>query len=135
MVELRSCRYCLVCLLTVEDMIDRQNDRRHVAWELETTGFAWSDQITVLGFWFPGGHTELIVNTNGEVLSPDNVEAQLEDVSGGVSVSVTVADDESAFLEAMQQVLFDRIDTQYNRRTAYNAESWKSGFDLLVYLY
>ena len=111
-------------------MIDRQNDRRHVAWDLETTGFAWSDQITVSGFWFPGGHTELIVNTDGEVLSTADVEAELEDVSGGVSVSVTVADDEPALLEAIQQVLFDRFDTPHNRLVAYNAESWKNGFDL-----
>lgn len=84
-------------------MIDRQNDRSRVAWDLETTGFGWDDEITVSGFWFPGGHTELIVNTGGRALSFDEVEAQIEEVSGGVSVSVTVADDEPALLEAMQR--------------------------------
>lgn len=75
------------------DMIERQNDRRHVAWDLETTGFGWDDEITVSGFWFPGGHTELIVNTGGEALGCGDVEDELEEVSGGVSVSVTVTDD------------------------------------------
>lgn len=82
------------------------------------------------GFWFPSGQTELIVNTDGTVLSTDDVEVQLADVSGGVSVSATVADDEPALLEAMQRVLFDRFDAQYNRLVALNAEAWKSGFDL-----
>jgi len=101
-----------------------------VAWGLETTGFAWGDRITVSGFWFPGSHAELIVNTGGASLSTAEAEARIEDVSGGVSVSVTVADDEAALLKAMQQILFDRFDTQYNRLIAFNAESWKSGFDL-----
>jgi hypothetical protein len=100
-----------------------------VAWDLETTGFAWSDRITVSGFWFPGGHTELIINTGGDTLETARVQEQLEDVSG-VSVSVTVADDEPALLEAIQQIVFDRFDRQYNRLVAFNAESWKSGFDL-----
>lgn len=111
-------------------MIDRQNSRSHVAWDLETTGFACSDQITVSGFWFPGAHTELIINTDGETVESEDGECRLEDVSGGVSVTVTVAEDELALLEAMQQILFERFDKQYNRLIAFNAESWKSGFDL-----
>lgn len=29
----------------------------------------------------------------------------------------------------MQHIVFERFDKQYNRLTAYNAETWKSGFD------
>jgi len=111
-------------------MINRGQDRQQVAWDLETTGFAWSDQITVSGFWFPGPHTELVVNTDGCPRCAEGFEAKLEAVSGGVSVSVTVAEDEQALLEEMRQILFERFDKQYNRLVAYNAESWKSGFDL-----
>jgi hypothetical protein len=111
-------------------MIGRQQDRSHVAWDLETTGFAWSDQITVSGFWFPDGHAELIINTDGGVIEAEDAEARLETVSDGVSVEVTVADDEPALLEAMQHILFNRFDTNYNRLVAFNAESWQSGFDL-----
>lgn len=41
-----------------------------------------------------------------------------------------VADDEVALLEAMQRVVFDRFDRDYNRLVAFNAESWKGGLDL-----
>lgn len=111
-------------------MIDRKNDRDHVAWDIETTGFAWSDEITVIGFWFPGGHTELVVNTDGETFWPDHIRRALEETSGGVSVSVTGVESERELLESTREVLFDRFEREYNRLVAFNAESWKSGFDL-----
>lgn len=111
-------------------MLDRQQDRRQVAWDLETTGFGWNDKITVSGFWLPTGQAELIINTSGDNLDSTQAESYLEDVSSGVPVSVTVVDDERALLAEMQRVLFDRFDREYNRLVAYNAETWKSGFDL-----
>lgn len=110
-------------------MIDRQNDRRHVAWDLETTGFAWSDEITVSGLWFPSGTAELVVNTDGGTVDEHLVSEQLEELSGG-SVSVMMAETETALLETIQEVMFERFDRQYNRLVAFNAESWKRGFDL-----
>lgn len=111
-------------------MIDRDRDRKQVAWDIETTGFAWSDQITVSGFWLPNNTAELIINTNGTTLEQSTVERRLTDVSDGVSVSVTTATDENELLMAMQEILFERFDKQYNRLIAFNAESWKNGFDL-----
>lgn len=75
-------------------MIDRNNDRRHVSWDLETTGFAWDAQITVSGFWFPGGngHAELVVNTDGAAIDADQHETHLERVSDA-TVAITPADD------------------------------------------
>lgn len=109
-------------------MIDRHSDRSQVAWDLETTGFAWSDRITVSGFWFPGNSAELIINSDDD-LDTDLASDRLENRSGA-SISVTVATDEAALLEVMEHILFDRFDTNYNRLIAFNAESWKSGFDL-----
>lgn len=109
-------------------MIERQSDRSQVAWDLETTGFGWNDEITVSGFWFPGDYTELILNSS-EAPDPDLMSERLGDTSGA-SVSVTIAEDEPALLEAMQHILFDCFDKTYNRLVAFNAESWKSGFDL-----
>jgi len=45
-------------------MFGDENDRDHVAWDIETTGFAWEDKITVSAFWWPAGHADLLVNTN-----------------------------------------------------------------------
>jgi hypothetical protein len=113
-------------------MIDRDNDRKHVAWDIETTGFAWEDEITVSGFWFPGGTgtAELILNTNNTEVEADQYEAHLETVSGGVTVTVTPVPDETRLLKEIQQVVFDRFDREYARLIAFNASSWKGGFDL-----
>lgn len=112
-------------------MIDRKNNRQYIAWDLETTGFAWGDKITVTGFWFPGGggHAELIVNTGNTSIEPDQHETHLEQVSNA-TVTVTATDNEAALLESLQHVIFDRFDREYNRLTAFHADSWKGGFDL-----
>ena len=110
-------------------MIDRDTDRRHVAWAIETTGFDVTDQITVSGFWLPGGHAELVVNTDGDVLDKPTTESYLEDRSRE-TVSVAVVDDERAVLTTLRQQLFDRFDREYNRLIAFNGDTWKSGFDL-----
>jgi len=106
-------------------MIDRGQDRKQVAWDIETTGFAWSDQITVSGFWLPNNTAELIINTNGTTLDRSTVEKRLTDSSGGVSVAVTTATDEHELLRAMQKFLFERFDTQYNRLIAFNAARFR----------
>lgn len=113
-------------------MIDRVTGRQHIAWDIETTGFASQDAITAAGFWFPCGYAELIVNTEpiDSSLPRDACESQLADVSGGVSVTVTQATDESELLAAMRRIVFERFDRNYDRLVAFNAESWKNGFDL-----
>jgi hypothetical protein len=108
-------------------MIDSEHDRRHVAWDLETTGFAWDAVITVSGFWFPGAHAELVVNTDG--IDADHHETHLERVTDA-TVTITPTDDETALLEAIRRIVFDRFDREYNRLTAFHGESWQGGFDL-----
>jgi hypothetical protein len=109
-------------------MLDR-SDRAHVAWDIETTGFGWSEEITVSGFWYPGGHATLIVNAGGTPADAPSLEESLTETSGA-SVRVRVADDETGLLHAMGEEVFDRFDHDYNRLVAYNADSWKGGFDL-----
>lgn len=109
--------------------MDFQNDRSHVAWDIETTGFGWSEEITVSGFWFPDGHASLIVNAGSHKVDGQTIENRLRDVSRS-SVTVTVANDESALLHEMRVIVFEQFDRDYNRLVAYNAESWKGGFDL-----
>jgi hypothetical protein len=106
-----------------------KSDRDHVAWDIETTGFGWSEEITVSGFWFPGGHATLIVNAGPHSIDTQAFEQRLSEESGA-TVSLLVADDEVALLEAMQRVVFDRFDRDYDRLVAFNADSWKGGFAL-----
>ena len=109
-------------------MLDR-SDRNHVAWDIETTGFGWSAEITVSGFWYPGGHATLIVNAGGTPVDVAEIEAVLADASHA-DVRVRVADDETELLEGMAEEMFERFDKEYDRLVAYNADSWKGGFDL-----
>ena len=110
-------------------MRERQ-DREYVAWDIETTGFTWDDQITVSGFWLPHGQAILVLNTNGKQVDTGQLETGLESVNGGLPVIIHAESDEKALLERMARVVFNRFDREYNTLTAYNAESWKGGFDL-----
>lgn len=112
-------------------MINRDNARRHIAWDLETTGLAWTDEITVSGIWLPGdtGTADLVLNTGGAEVETDRFESRLTACSGA-TVNVTAAPDETDLLETMRQLLFRGFDREYCRLTAYNGDSWKGGFDL-----
>jgi len=100
-----------------------------VAWDIETTGFGWSAEITVAGFWYPGGHATLVVNAGPHAADANAIEASLVDASRA-SVRVCVADDEAGLLREIGQEVFERFDRDYDRLVAYNADSWKGGFDL-----
>jgi len=106
-----------------------KSDRGHVAWDIETTGFGWSEEITVSGFWFPGGHAVLLVNVGPHPVDAAAFERRLKEACGS-PVSLVVTDDERELLERMRRVVFERFDRDYDRLVAYNAESWKGGFDL-----
>lgn len=127
-VESSRCELCGVGVWVGPELYD-QRDRSHVAWDIETTGFGWAEEITVSGFWFPRGHGTLIINAGPYTIDQQRAEAQLAKTSNA-SVEVIVADDEPGLLRAMCRVIFDRFDRGYNRLVAYNAESWKGGFDL-----
>lgn len=111
-------------------MIGSSNDRSQVAWDIETTGFDWDDQITVTGFWFPTSHAELILQAPSGELTATTAASQITEHTRGLDVSVKVVESESGLLTAMQEVVFERFDREYNRLIAFNAESWNGGFDL-----
>lgn len=114
---------------TSDGMAD-YNSREHIAWDIETTGFAWDDRITVSGFWYPDGFADIIVNTGGEDFDASACEDRLTSQTGGIDVSIWPVEDEAKLLKRLHQTVFDRIDRQRNRLVAFNAESWKGGFDL-----
>jgi len=111
-------------------VIDRRNDRKNVAWDIETTGFNWNDEITVSGFWFPAGHATLLLNADANTTDSEDYENQLEAIRDGLSVRVHVCENEPDFLDTMHNVVFEQFDIEYNRLIAFNADSWQGGFDL-----
>lgn len=114
----------------VVGVIDRRSDRKHVAWDIETTGFGWNDEITVSGFWFPAGHATLLLNGTPDTADAAQLEQHLEDITGELSVDVRVCLSEAELLAEMQAVVFEQFDAEYNRLVAFNADSWQGGFDL-----
>lgn len=111
-------------------MIDRTNDRSHVAWDIETTGFSWDDQITIVGFWFPQNYATLLLNKDGHAAEVADFESRLEDLDDGLSVNIRPCQSEAALLDQIHDVVFHRIESNQNRLVAFNADSWKGGFDL-----
>lgn len=111
-------------------MLDRNNDRSHVAWDIETTGFNWNDEITVSGFWFPAGHATLLLNAEVTTIDSTEYEKRLEAIRDGLDVRVHVSEDEHDLLHAMHDVVFEDFESNYNRLIAFNADSWQGGFDL-----
>lgn len=76
------------------------------------------------------GTAKIILNTNGTETEANQYEAHLETVSNADAVTVTPAANETVLLKEMRLVIFDRFDRDYARLIAYNANSWKGGFDL-----
>lgn len=106
------------------------DDREHVAWDIETTGFSADSLITVSGFWWPHGSPDVILNTDSNAVDAGQLEADLETISGGVNVTVHPTDDEPALLDKMAHLMFEKFDQSRNRIIAVNGETWKGGFDL-----
>lgn len=73
-------------------MLDR-SDRDSVAWDIETTGVGWSDEITTSAFWFPGGHATTILNTGPHTADTATLEDSLTTTSDA-TVRVETVDDE-----------------------------------------
>lgn len=111
-------------------MLDKDNHRSHVAWDIETTGFDWNDEITVSGFWFPAGHATLLLNAETSALNAEDYEERLEAIREGLDVRVHVCVDEHDLLSTLHDVVFEQFDDNYNRLIAFNADSWQGGFDL-----
>lgn len=111
-------------------MIDRQSDRSQVAWDIETTGFGWHDEITVAGFWFPSGHAAVLVNTDGERVDVDAYDQQVNALADGLYVTVHACEHERDLLTSMHKLVFERVSPEYDRLVAFNADSWQGGFDL-----
>lgn len=103
------------------------------ALDIETTGTAPDDQITVIGVDIPMG-SRLFLNTGGRKYAEAAGQA-LNDEFEGV-VNVTACDSENSLLTAFQQFAIQRFGRGERDKTdefkfaAYNGETWNGGFDL-----
>ena len=80
-------------------MVQQTTDREHVAWDIETTGFAWDSETTVAELWYPAGHADLLLNAPEDAVDTDALEDHLEACSGGVPVTVGATEDEASLLK------------------------------------
>ena len=103
------------------------------ALDIETTGTAPDDQITVMGLDLPMG-SRLFLNTGGREYADktsNSLDAEFERV-----VTVTACDSEDSLLTAFQEFAIQRFGCGNQDKTdefkfaAYNGETWNGGFDL-----
>lgn len=103
------------------------------ALDIETTGTAPDDRITVIGLDVPMG-SRLFLNTDGREYS-EAISERLRNEFARV-VNITVHDSERALLEGFRAFVTERFgggdhsDRDEFKYAAYNGETWNGGFDL-----
>ncbi|QLH83800.1 hypothetical protein [Halosimplex pelagicum] len=98
----------------------------HVAFDIETTGLAASDAVTVVGFELGLGCRVFYRGGNGTAAE---CEAAVSDRSGE-HVRLTRCESEAELLEAMAEFVVSRLRANDVLLVAYNGETWRGGFDL-----
>ena len=98
-----------------------------VAFDIETTGFQTTDQVTVIGFDADiSSRVFLNVDNRG---TPSSLQERLDDELNS-SVVLSTHENEAALFEAMSDFVESSLRTQEIKLVAYNGETWKGGFDL-----
>ena len=98
-----------------------------VAFDIETTGFAVEDQLTVVGFDSDIG-SPIFLNT-GNTSFPADLESRV-DKELNPPVSVSIQETERALLNEMSMFVESTLAHQDVKLVAYNGERWGGGFDL-----
>ncbi len=98
-----------------------------VAFDIETTGFAVEDQLTVVGFDSDIG-SRIFLNT-GSKSYPADLESQINDELNP-PVSISNQETEQALLNEMTEFVRSTLSQREVKLVAYNGERWNGGFDL-----
>lgn len=100
---------------------------RTVAFDIETTGFATDDSLTVLGFDSDIG-SRIFLNTGGRG-HPSDLEKQLNHT---VSRPLTLSthETEGQLLGSVVSFVTSTLNQRQIKLVAYNGERWNGGFDL-----
>jgi hypothetical protein len=101
---------------------------QQVPLDIETTGFAVDDEVTVVGFAVPLG-VRVFVQTGGRPAGDvrDAVEAA---TPGDVLVNVSTHTSEQGLLAATAAFVAERLRDDDVLLVAYNGETWNGGFDV-----
>ena len=98
-----------------------------VAFDIETTGFETTDQVTVIGFDADiSSRVFLNVDNRG---TPSSLGERLNDEIDP-SVVLSTHNSERALFEAMTDFVESSLRTKEIKLVAYNGETWNGGFDL-----
>jgi uncharacterized protein YprB with RNaseH-like and TPR domain len=98
-----------------------------VAFDIETTGFAVDDQLTVIGFDADIG-SRIFLNTGGRSW-PADLETQVNEKLTR-PVSISVEESEQLLLSEMSSFVESTLAHRDVKLVAYNGERWGGGFDL-----
>ena len=98
-----------------------------IAFDIETTGFSTTDQLTVVGLDAEIG-SRVFLNTDGDACAAE-IEQQVNDHLT-TPVTLSVHDDEGALLDAVKTFVDATIAQRDVKLVAYNGETWNGGFDL-----
>ena len=98
-----------------------------VAFDIETTGFETTDQVTVIGF-DADISSRVFLNLDDRE-NPSFLAERLDDEMDP-SVVLSTHESEKALLEAMNDFVESSLTSQEIKLVAYNGETWNGGFDL-----
>ena len=98
-----------------------------IAFDIETTGFSTTDQLTVVGFDAEIG-SRVFLNTAESACASDIEERVNDHLTTPVTLSVH--DDEGALLDAVKTFVDTTIAQRDANLVAYNGETWQGAFDL-----
>jgi len=98
-----------------------------VAFDIETTGFETTDQVTVIGF-DADISSRVFLNLDDRE-NPSFLAKRLDDEMDP-SVVLSTHESEKALLEAMNDFVESSLTSQEIKLVAYNGETWNGGFDL-----
>jgi hypothetical protein len=100
----------------------------HVAFDIETDGFAADAQVTVVGLCLPLG-SRIFLNTDQRTIDVPRLEARLAD-RFETEIDLSTHPTETALLEALAPFLAETIAPRDYMLVAYNGERFNGGFDL-----
>ncbi|MDS0284482.1 hypothetical protein [Haloarcula onubensis] len=98
-----------------------------VAFDIETTGFTTTDQLTVVGF-DADISSRVFLNVD-ERSPPDTLEARLNDRMQS-PLTLSLHQHEAALLDSVTAFVESTLTQREIKLVAYNGETWKGGFDL-----